>query len=81
MTSEQLENTVYHLEADVPVSAQSEYVVKYTGDYKAFDMVEVYLQRDAEKFPLAAYPAYFIATGKIVLEDIDANSNNDSVPV
>jgi hypothetical protein len=42
-------------------------------------MVEVYLQRDPEKFPLAAYPALYIATGKLSLEDPVENGENNIV--
>lgn len=70
------EDVIYHLEADTPVLTQTEYCVKYTGDYKALDLVEVYLQRDNTQFPIAAFPAFFVATGKHTLEEMDGNNTS-----
>ena len=78
MTSEEMniEDNIFHLEADTPVLTQTEYKVKYTGDYKAFDLVEFYLERDITQFPIAAFPAFFVATGKHTMEELDGNNTS-----
>jgi hypothetical protein len=69
----------YDLVADTVVEFQTNYSVKYSGTYSCFDMVEVYKTDDEDKVPLAAYPALFIATGKLSLEDPVENGENNIV--
>ncbi len=67
----------YDLVADTVVEFQTTYSVKYSGTYSCYDMVEVYKTDDEDKVPLAAYPALFIATGKLSLEDPVENGENN----
>lgn len=69
----------YDLVADTVVEFQTTYSVKYSGTYSCYDMVEVYKTDDEDKVPLAAYPALFIATGKLSLEDPVENGENNIV--
>lgn len=67
----------YDLVADTVIEFQTTYSVKYSGTYSCYDMVEVYKTDDEGKIALAAYPALFIATGKLSLEDPVENGENN----
>lgn len=58
------------LESDQPVLSQPQYRVCNGGEYNSGDLVEVYMDYDLTKFPIAAFHAEYIATGKNPGENI-----------
>jgi hypothetical protein len=79
MNEDTVELPTYDFEADQVIEFQTTYSVKYSGTYSCFDMVEVYKTDDEDKVPLAAFPALYIATGKLSLEDPVENGENNIV--
>lgn len=63
------------LKQDQPVLSQPQYRVCKSGEYNAGDLVEVYMDTDSTKFPIAAFHAEYIATGKNPGENIGTLDN------
>ena len=66
------------LETDQPVLLQPQYKVHKGGEYDDFELVEVYMEWDPEKFPIAAFYALYISEGHNPGDEI-VNNNNDRV--
>ncbi len=66
------------LETDQPVLMQQQYKVCKGGEYEDYQLVEVYMEWDETKFPIAAFYAKYIAEGHNPGDEI-ANNDNDRV--